>query len=335
MFHQTVLDAELNWDHVRSMLIGPNTNQFAIAQNGIPVGVPPQKWAHNLKHDAGFGRAQADGFSPAIDKVQFGYRAGYYLAQDVVATLVTGVHGTPPQRAGRVFIDEIKAPAAHPAPTAGSMEAVYYAAWYLGTYHPTLNGQWAVTIPHGVYVDYNAAWPAIYWSLAANAPIVVQCYFNVVLYRGKRTEYGSDAGADWYMRLWLVGGRGAGHPVPHDGYAWLEFQRAHFGSGSPLVPFLTVSDNAHVDSNVSPAREMMDRTIWNFKTSGLAFNPAQGYGENVRASRGGVGSWKWARLDQTGGQNTTSRDLYFSDAWGHYLADTTWAQHSQPRFRVP
>lgn len=338
VFHRLVLGSNPQWDHLVNRIINAQSNQFAVTQNqwnfaeGAPPGVSSSRWCQEMKFNARWDWVSLN-ISPSLDPITHGYNAGYYLAQDIIAALTTGINGQPV--ATKVIVDEIK-----PNTGNGWYHCAYYVAWYLRNYRPDLNGRWGFWVPaaNSLPGGYSSIWDALYWTLMAHGHLACQHYYNITLYRTHKNNYGT-AYADDQLKRYMIS-----EATGYYGHVWLDYNRTSLGSASPLPPVIAVGNGVLGTSDTGGAYQMMNRMMWAFKTVGLLYTPTQPIGGHAKetagvagVASGGVGSWKWQNLGGDGfwGTNSTLRDRDFSDAWEWYCSDEQWAAHFSARYVVP
>lgn len=323
MLHTTVLDSYHNWNDLQASVINAVPSQNAVTQAGPPPGTPVTSHAFKYGYNHAFPAAAADGFNQFQDPQGFGFRAGYYLAVDMINYLDA-------HPGAIVVYDEIKSPTPVKPEEMGAFYCAWYAAWYIYAHRPNLATRWGMYIPSSRVIAWDTLWYPIYYLLAANAFIGCQAYVTRGAYLNRKDRFGVGV-ADWWLKGELVGSMPAHESTPNTnaGFSWLYSARTYVGSGSRLAPIATVV-NEDLSTLELPAFFMMDRTIWSYKTCGLIYSPHQPYGSETWSPYSGVGSWKW----ESGFQGTL-RDGYFASAWHWYLdAGPNWDTHFSPRYDV-
>lgn len=328
------------WDNVRQAIIQPHTNQYGVAQTGVPDGLASSKWCQKYNWDAAdqitrdYGKKDSD--------PDFAYYSGYFLALSAANALRYGGAALP--KPGLVMIDELN------PDSYGRM--CWFTHWMYALtatpeWTPHLHGKWGIYLPsYAGLIRYDAYWFPISNVLIANGVLGVESYIGTGWYNA-RYEMGGAEYADRQLKLRFMGYDPSTNPQVANaygyGYAWLHAQRAgvtawnNAPSTAKLVPVMKVTDGSYGQdpnsgADLTSAIRMLDRAIWAFKTAGTIWSPPQWqYGENVRASRGGVGSYTW---DKTAVYSTI-RDGYWADSWVHYLSDGTWSVNVEPRYQVP
>lgn len=340
MLHTTVTTTPDHWDSIAGALINGYAGQFGVSQGhvGVPPGLTNMQWCRKFNWNEADATAVYHGYSQA--DTNFPLYSGFYLAVAALESLTTGQGGHP--RSGAVIVDELD--------PESFMRMYAFAYWmdyfaHIPAYAPYLERRWGMYIPHYRHVSYNDYSPVLGYVLRGNGILAVESYIGHAAYGQWYLSYGI-AGADANLKMALMG-----HLPAYDnagyGYSWLHEWRAAANGydGHPsralLVPVMKVTDDANgsvfdPDLDHLPAVRLIDRCIWAFKTAGSIWSPPRWqYGENGRASRGGVASYKWdGRSTQSEHVTSTIRDGYWGSSWIHYLDDNNWSVNVQPRFTV-
>jgi hypothetical protein len=283
MFHIINTNSPNNYNSIVD-LANAGTGSY-VCNNNIPAGLSPTRWCKKVQAFAsGGGLAWPSGADMA--------------AQAIVPALQNG-------EAQFVMIDELDV---------GSRGDARYlisnCCDYMRLYYPQYAGRWGCFLSMADYTTLNGPSPqnAIDWLLTYNS--IIACEMYVTQWAYHYASGGSSnpttpapnypAGDTWLGNYFTGGGANPNR------FQWLVQRRSQLGSVSRLTVVFSVYDQ---DLNRTQKQNaFMNHLfwVWRHKTA---------YPSTINATNGGVGSYKWESIGDTG------RDAVFQSAWNYYCRD--------------